>query len=161
MRAHALVIIALASMAACKEAAEPARAAAIVGLPSTDSVRIGKTVGWSVGLRDAEGNPVTGRRISWTSLDPQWASVDDNGLVTGIAYGQTTITARADDAVANVTMLVQEPVVSVVLFPSNPTIPVGGSQNLTVAVNDRNGIALQGRAVEFSSSNTSVATVNS
>jgi uncharacterized protein YjdB len=161
VRAHALVIIALASMAACKEAAEPARAAAIVGLPSTDSVRIGKTVGWSVGLRDAEGNPVTGRRISWTSLDPQWASVDDNGLVTGIAYGQTTITARADDAVANVTMLVQEPVVSVVLFPSNPTIPVGGSQNLTVAVNDRNGIALQGRAVEFSSSNTSVATVNS
>ena len=161
VRAHALAIIALATMAACKESAEPARAAAILGLPATDSVRIGKTIGWSVSLRDAEGNPVSGRRITWTSLNEQWASVDDNGTVTGVAYGQTTITARADDAVATVTVLVQEPVVSVVLFPSNPTIPVGGSQSLTVAVSDRNGIALPGRAVEFSSSNTSVATVNS
>lgn len=160
VRAHALVIIALTTATACKEAAEPARAAEILGLPPTDSVRIGKTVGWDIGLRDAAGNPVTGRRITWTSLNPHFATVDESGIVTGVAFGHTVITARADDAVATATVFVQEPVASVVLLPSSPKIPVGGSQTLTVAVSDRNGIALPGRAVEFSSSNTSVATVN-
>jgi trimeric autotransporter adhesin len=161
VRAHAFVIIALAALSACKEAAEPPRAAEVVGLPPVDSVRIGKSVGWDIALRDAEGNPITGRRITWTSLNPHFATVNDNGLVTGVAFGHTVITARADDAVATSTVFVQEPVASVVLFPSTPIIPVGGTQALTVAVSDRNGIALPGRTVEFSSSNTSVATVNS
>jgi uncharacterized protein YjdB len=154
-------VITLAALAACKEAAEPARAASIVGMPEVDSVRVGKTLGLDgIELRDASGKKVTGRRITWTSLNPTFATVDDAGIVTGLAVGSTIITARADDATGTSTIFVQEPVTSVVLFPANASIPVGGTQQLTVAVNDRNGIALPGRTVEFSSSNTSVATVN-
>lgn len=161
-RASALLVIAVAALGACKEAAEPARAATIVGMTEVDSVRVGKTLGLDgIELRDANGNKVTGRRITWTSLNPAFATVNDAGTVTGVAVGSTIITARADDATASSTIHVQEPVVSVVLFPANASVPVGGTQQLTVAVSDRNGIALPGRAVEFSSSNTAVATVNS
>jgi uncharacterized protein YjdB len=160
--ARTLLVVGLAALAACKESADPARAADIVGMPPVDSVRVGKTLGLeAIELRDDKGNRLTGRRVTWTSSNSAFATVADNGTVTGVAVGSSIITARADDAVATSTVHVQEPVVSVVLFPATPSIPVGGTQQLTVAVSDRNGIALTGRTVEFSSSNTSVATVNS
>lgn len=33
--------------------------------------------------------------ITWTTADPEIASVDENGNVTGVAYGETTLTAAA------------------------------------------------------------------
>ena len=162
VRARVLLVIGLAAITACKESADPARAASIVGMPAVDSVRVGKTLGLeAIELRDGNGNRLTGRRVTWTSSNTAFATVNDAGTVTGVAIGSTTITARADDAVATATVHVQEPVLAVTLFPANPSIPVGSTQQLTVAVSDRNGIALTGRTVEFSSSNTSVATVNS
>jgi uncharacterized protein YjdB len=162
-RASALVVVlALATAAACKEAAEPAKVASIVGLPPTDSVRLTRTNDLSafMELRDSKGNKLTGRKVTWSSVVPGVASVDDNGVVTGVALGSSIITARADGASAQVTMFVQPLVSSVVVAPSSATLQLGEQRTLTVTVTDKNGLALAGRVIEFSSSNPAVATVN-
>lgn len=42
---------------------------------------------------DQFGAPMPGESVTWTSADPSIATVDTNGLVTGVADGSTTITA--------------------------------------------------------------------
>jgi trimeric autotransporter adhesin len=147
-------------VAACKEAADPVKAAAIVGLPAVDSVRLGRTVGFTIELRDASGNKVNGRKVNWSSLNPNVIAVDANGVATGLVIGATVITARADGATAQTNMSVQPLVSSVVLFPSAASLAIGSTRALTVAVSDKDGLALSGRLMAFSSSNPSVATVN-
>ena len=159
-RLTAPVLAAAMALAACKEAAEPAKAATIVGLSATDSVRFGKTKTFLVETRDASGKKVTGRQITWTSSNPNIAAVDGNGVVTGVNYGSAIIIARADDATSQTTLTVQQSVASVVLFPANGSVPIGSTANLTIAVTDANGAALLGRSVAFSTSNPSIATVN-
>jgi uncharacterized protein YjdB len=155
-----IAIIAAAGLAACKEAAEPEKVASIVGMNPTDSVRLGKTIAFDIETREASGKKLTGRKVTWSSLNPNVATVDANGVVTGLVIGSTTITARADAATAQTDVKVQPLVASVVLFPSSATIPIGSTRALTVAVSDKNGLALAGRTVAFSSSNPNIATVN-
>lgn len=149
------------TLTACKQAADPAKVASIVGLNPVDSVRLGKTITLQVELRDASGNRLTGRKVSWSSFNPQVAAVDANGVVTGVGLGSSLVTGRADGATAQINILVQPVVASVVLFPSPATVPVGTTRALTVAVTDKDGLAIAGRTIAFSSSNPSVATVNS
>src|SRR5215207_9898681 len=99
-RTASVLLVALCILGGCKEAAEPAKVAALVGLPASDSIRLGKTASYVVETRDASGNKLTGRKITWSSVSPNIATVDANGVVTGIAFGSTVISARADDITA-------------------------------------------------------------
>ena len=155
-----LAAIALAGFSACKQAEDPPKVAAIVGMNAVDSVRLNKTFTFLIETRDAAGNKLTGRKPTWTSINPNVASVDANGVVTGVGLGSSVITARADGATAQTNMIVQPAVAAVVLLPNNATVPLGSSRTLAVAVSDKDGLALAGRAITFSSSNPSVATVN-
>ena len=152
--------LALVALAACKEAADPPKVASIVGMNAIDSVRLGKTFSFQIETRDANGNKLPGRKVSWSSLNPNIATIDANGVVTGVAIGSSVITARADGATAQTDMRVQPVVASVVLFPSSATVPIGSTKALTVAVSDKDGLALAGRTIAFSSSNPNIATVN-
>jgi uncharacterized protein YjdB len=113
-----------------------------------------------VEARDASGNKLAGKRLNWSSLNPNISTVDASGVVTGVAIGSTVITARADGVTAQTDMRVQPLVASVVLSPSSATVPIGGNRPLTVTVSDNKGLALSGRLIAFSTSNPSVATVN-
>ena len=152
--------VALAALAGCKETSDPAKVASIVGMPTTDSVRLGKTYTFQFETRDASGNKLAGRKLAWSSLNPNVATVDANGVVSGVALGSSLITARVDGVTAQTDMIVQPPVATVVLSPATSSVAVGKTEQLTVAVSDKNGLALGGRLVEFSSSNPAVATVN-
>jgi uncharacterized protein YjdB len=152
--------VALATLGACKQAADPPKVASIVGMQPLDSVRLGKTYTFGVETRDASGNKLTGRKVTWSSLNPNIAPVDANGVVSGLAIGSSIITARADGITAQTNMIVQPLVASVVLSPAASTVAVGANRQLTVAVSDKNGLALAGRTVEYSSSNPAIATVN-
>ena len=147
-------------LVACKEAADPPRVATIAGINPTDSVRLGKTHTFFVELRDEAGNKVTGRRITWTSLNPTIAAVDANGVVTGVGLGYTNITARVDDATTTTQMYVQPAVTSVLLLPPTNSLAVGANKTLTVAMSDKDGQSVAGRTVVYSSSNPAIATVN-
>ena len=159
-RLHSLAIIAVIALAACKEAADPEPVASIFGLNSVDSLRLGKTATLSVQTLDAAGNRLTGRAVTWTSLVPTVAAVDANGVVTAANLGTTVITARSGGASATMNLMVQPAATSIVVFPATSSVAIGSTRPLTVVISDKDGQAIPGRTVVFSSSNTNVATVN-
>jgi alpha-tubulin suppressor-like RCC1 family protein/uncharacterized protein YjdB len=64
--------------------------------PATGTVGIGDSLQLSAALEDADGDPITGRQVTWESSNPIVASVSATGLVRGLAPGPVTITARAE-----------------------------------------------------------------
>jgi uncharacterized protein YjdB len=64
--------------------------------PSTASIGVGQTTTLSAVTRDADGNVLTGRTITWMSSNGSAAPVSGNGAVTGVAVGTATITAMSE-----------------------------------------------------------------
>jgi uncharacterized protein YjdB len=87
----------------------------MVKAPSVKTVEISSiksplVVGGSVQLdavtRIAGGNPRTGVPVSWTSDNPQVATVAAGGVVTGVGPGKATITATAGSGTSTTTVSV-------------------------------------------------------
>ena len=76
-----------------------------VGSP-VQLLRVGEGTSLSVRLTDVEGNPVTGREIAWSSSDASVARVSADGIVTGLAPGRATFTARVGTREGSVTLTV-------------------------------------------------------
>ena len=76
--------------------------------PAVDTVRAGQTIQLTATPKDAGGNSLTGREITWSSDDEAIATVDDTGVVTGEDAGATTITATSEgqSGMADVTVYI-------------------------------------------------------
>src|SRR5205823_2628224 len=135
--------------------------ASVTVAPATASVATGQTVQLSATPTDANGNPLTGRVITWASSDNTIASVNGSGLVTGVAAGgPVTITATSEGKSGTASITVTAPVATVTVSPASASVQAGQTQQLTATLNDANGNILTGRTVTWSSNNTTVATVN-
>src|SRR5207247_10570712 len=113
--------------------------------------------------RDANGNPLTGRVITWQSSTSAIASVNGSGLVTGVAAGgpvTMTATSEGQSGTASVTVTLA-PVAAVTVTPSSGTVAIGRTVQLTATPRDASGNPLTGRAIGWSSSDNTIATVNS
>src|SRR5207249_11935984 len=65
--------------------------------PASAAIPVGGTVQLTATLKDANGNPLTGRTVAWVSSAPTVATVSQTGLVTDVADGGTaTITATSE-----------------------------------------------------------------
>ena len=134
--------------------------ASVVLSPASATVAAGSTEQLTATPLDANGNPLTGRTITWTSGAPGVASVSASGLVTGVAAGSATITATSEGKSGTSAITVPVPVASVTVSPASATLAVGATQQLTATPLDANGTPLTGRAVTWVSSTPSVATVD-
>src|SRR6185503_14474051 len=85
--------------------------------PANVSLNIGGTQLMSVTVRDASGNTLTGRQVTWSSSDPTKASVSPTGTVQAIAAGTTTIVATSEGKSASATVTVTAPA------PTQPATP--------------------------------------
>jgi formylglycine-generating enzyme required for sulfatase activity len=63
---------------------------------SATTIEVGQTVQMSVTAKDAAGNVLTGRTVTWSSSDDSKATVSGTGLVTGMGAGAATITATCE-----------------------------------------------------------------
>jgi hypothetical protein len=70
--------------------------AAVEVSPATATILADATTQLSATTRDAAGNVLTGRMITWTSSDPSVVTVSAAGLVTGVATGTVTVTATSE-----------------------------------------------------------------
>ena len=100
------------------------------------------------------------KEVTWTSANPQIATVDKNGVVTGLKRGNARITATATDGSnirANISIQVTQSAQKITLDKSSLTIDVGRNAMLkaTVLPQDTNN-----KKVVWSSSNAKVATVD-
>ena len=89
----------------------PAPVAAITISPSPASVDSGKAVQLTATLRDASGGVLSGRSVSWTSIDASIATVSTSGLVSGHVPGVAHIIA-ASEGQADTTAVTVLPVAS-------------------------------------------------
>ncbi|HEV8400740.1 MAG TPA: Ig-like domain-containing protein [Gemmatimonadales bacterium] len=139
----------------------PVPVASVTVTPSTASVLELGTVQLTATLRDAAGNVLTGRSVTWSSGGPATASVSTTGLVTGQVAGSATITASSEgqNGTAAITVT-RAPVASVTVTPTPVSVLVGASASLTVTLRDANGALLTGRVVTWATSAPGVATVS-
>ncbi len=129
----------------------------------TDStgINIGATITLTATTRDAGGNVLTGRPISWTSRQPATATVDAAGVVTGVAVGTAIIVATSEGQSDSATVTVtQVPVVTVDVTPGAVAMVPGDTATLTATPRDAAGNALVGRTIVWTSANATIATVN-
>src|SRR2546430_5747497 len=129
--------------------------------PSTATVLAGQTVQLTATPKDANGNPLSGRTVTWSSSNTSVAVADVNGRVSGIAPGSATITATSEGKSGTAAITVTNvPVASVTVSPPSASVAAGQTVQLTATAKDANGNTLSGRVVTWSSGNTSAATVN-
>lgn len=148
---------------ACESATngKPAEVASVSVTPSTASLVMGTTQQLTATPRDAAGGGLTGRTVTWSSSAPTVATVSTTGLVTSVAVGTATISATAEGIAGTSAITVTPvPVASVSVLPAATSLPVGATQQVTASVRDAAGAALTGRAVTWSSSASTVATVS-
>ena len=122
------------------------------------TVPVGETLELSAAVKPAEA---TLQNLVWTSSKDSIATVDENGVVTGVKKGSVTITAKATDGsgkAASFKVTVSQQVTDIVLEDDDVTVNVGSYKTLkaTVYPNDANN-----KKVIWSSSNEAVAKVNS
>jgi uncharacterized protein YjdB len=79
--------------------------------PASTSVAVGGTVQLAVTLRDASGNVLSGRVVTWSSNATSVATVSVNGLVTALVLGSATITATSEgqSGTAAITVVATQP----------------------------------------------------
>lgn len=69
-------------------------------------VPVGGVVAMTAVPRTGRGDPLSAARVAWTSDQPSIAAIDDAGVVTGVAPGRATLTARSGPAKATTTVTV-------------------------------------------------------
>jgi len=134
--------------------------------PSSGEVAIGKTTTLKATARDASGNVLAGRTINWTSSSANVASVDGNGVVTGVAAGTATITAASEGKTATASITVKQdtpvvPVASVSVAAAPDTVEAWNPASMQATLRDAAGNALTNRVVRWTTSNANVATIDS
>jgi alpha-tubulin suppressor-like RCC1 family protein len=129
------------------------------------TVAIGRSMTLAAAAKDAAGNALSGRTVTWSSSAETIARVDANGVVTGVAAGTATITASAEGKSASTTLTVQPPapagVASVAITPATAAVRVGDTVRYAAQVKDADGAVLTGRTVRWTSSAPIVATIDS
>ena len=139
----------------------PVPVASVTLSPTTISVVAGASITLTAETRDASGTALPGRSISWSTSAPAVATVSATGVVTGVAAGSATITATSEGKSATATVTVTPiPVASVTVTPGSGTLYIGGSLTLVATARDAAGGSLAGRAVTWSTSAPTVATVS-
>ncbi len=129
--------------------------------PPAVDLRVGRTAQLTATPRDELGDPVAGRTVAWSSQNGSVATVNASGLVTAVGQGSTTVTATVDgrSGTADVVVTVA-PVATVTIAPQSATLAPGETRQLVPTARDADGSILSGRAVEWTTSNASAATVS-
>jgi uncharacterized protein YjdB len=121
-----------------------------------------QTATYSAVTKDANGNVLTGRTITWSSSSTTVATINSSGTATGGAAGVTTIIATSEGKNGTAALHVNlAPVASVIVSPFTAVVSKGHQVQLGAAAKDGNGLTLQGRTFTWTSSDASIATVSS
>ncbi|MES2524450.1 MAG: Ig-like domain-containing protein [Gemmatimonadota bacterium] len=128
--------------------------------PAADTIVVGQSTQFTAVPRDAGGGALADRQSSWSTSAVGVATVSSSGLAIGVAPGTSTITVANSGRTADAQLVVlPRPVGAVIVSPGQVALRVGEQVRLTVQVTDDNGNLLVGRAVQYRSDNTGIASV--
>src|SRR3989449_5723764 len=89
--------------------------------PTSLSLTVGQTGQLTATPRDASGNPLSGRVVTWTSSSAAVATVNSTGLVTALGAGTATLTATSEGKSGTAAITVTQPPVPVASVSVTPT----------------------------------------
>ena len=101
--------------------------ASVTLTPAIASLLIGATAQLTATLKDALGNPLSGRVVTWASSAPGVAAVSGTGSVTGYGVGAVTITATSEGQSGSAAVTVTR------VSDSTPFYTLGNGANYYVA----------------------------
>jgi uncharacterized protein YjdB len=128
--------------------------------PASVALDVGQNAQLAATPQDANGLPLSGRAIVWTSANTAVATISGSGLVTARAAGSTTVTATSEGISGSASVTVtQVPVASVEVTPASASIAPGGTVQLAAVAKDGAGAILAGRPISWSTSSAQIATV--
>ena len=139
-------------------------AASLVISPSIVSLQSGQTAQFSSVARDAAGNILSNRAVTWLSANPTVATVSAAGQVTAIAGGSVVITGKVDGVVATATVNVSSTapasVASVEIVLPKTTLTLGETMQPSAVLRDSRGTVLVGRQITWDSDPGEIAGIN-
>lgn len=139
----------------------PLPVASVSVTPASATIAAGRTQQFTATPLDAQGNPLSGRVISWLSGAPTVATVDQTGLATGIGAGSAVIIATVEGKQGTVTLNVTAvSVAAVTVTPNAGTLQIGNSLQLAASITDAAGVPIPGKVATWTSSNAAVASVS-
>jgi serine/threonine-protein kinase len=137
--------------------------------PGQSMLEIGGSLQLEALLKSADGAPITdGREVVWKSSAPSIASVTGAGAVRALRVGKATITATAEGNKATAIIMVRpgatQPtaplaVAAIRIVPETASVVVGRDQAFVAILRDTKGAQLGDRAVTWSVSPDSVASI--
>ena len=143
--------------------------------PASASIQAGSTQEFGAVGFDQYSNAMSGIAFTWSSSNPNVASVTavnsegkNDGVATAIAAGSTQITVSAKGVSATVPLTVTAPppppappvVTSISVMSANTSINAGGTQQFSALAFDQHGLAMSGITFTWASSDSSVAIVD-
>lgn len=148
------VACAALALLACEDTLTQIRVEDVVELRlSVDQaeVPIGRETRLAAYPLDTSGALLIGPTVTWESADPQVASVDSVGVVTGVAFGSTPVTARIGALAASAVVTVDiAPVLTLSTDSVGYDASVGGGDPAPqfIGITNTGGLTLSGLSVD-------------
>ena len=135
--------------------------ASVVVTPNPLEVKLGSAAQLSAEVKSSDGGLLEDASVAWESDNPDVASVDSSGLVTGHVVGSTQITVSAGEISEGVDVSVTEtPVARIEIQSEDLSLALGETTELSAKTFDASDNELSGRAVNWASSDTEVIDVS-
>jgi Bacterial Ig-like domain (group 2) len=127
----------------------------------TATIPVGQSASATAFGVDQFGVSIATGTVSWSTASTAVATVNANGLVTGVAIGQTQVIAAVAGKQAQATVtVIPIPVASVTVSPPTATLLPGATQQLAATTLDAGNNTLTGRVVTWATSDQTRATVS-
>lgn len=132
--------------------------------PASNTVMVGNSKNFTATARYSDNTTVNITSVAnWSSNEAQFATVDQNGLATGVSEGLATINANYNGRTGTGELSVTPAlaIVSIAVTPLNPSATVGATQQFT-AIATYNDMRTENvsNSVVWSSASPSTATVS-
>ena len=155
----------LASVLACDDSstdpvASPTPTSVTVSASSLSFSSLRETAQLTATVLDQNGQAMADAAIAWMSSEASVAAVDQSGLVTAIGNGVTNLTATAGAATAVVAVTVEQLPNSIEISTPPDSLAVGDSIQMTAEAFDDLGNLIVNATLQWSSSDTTIATVD-
>lgn len=136
--------------------------ASLTIIPDNADVIVGDQFQLFVVAEDAQGEILTGLPVVWATTDPRVITVSTTGLATARGEGTAFIDAEVNGLFAAIYLHVSgglRAVESVTLSVDSLSMTPAGKFDLAAVARDADGNLLESRLVQFTSSNSQVASV--
>ena len=131
--------------------------------PAAKTLVVGGTSQLNAIVKDARGNTLTGRVVTWTSSDETKVTVSATGVVTGVVLGSATITATSEGKSGTALVTVSDGTPPIVTSVAPDTLTPGATVTITgsgFSTNPgENSVTVSGVAVTVSAATETQLTI--